>query len=112
MEARWDTSVSNLFGLSEASSLFQAVLPRFTIMNGQNDPVLDNLVALTARLCDAPVAAINLISQEQQIFKAVYGLTLNAPPPGHNFAARHCSPMIFLSSAMQAQRRSLPANHL
>ncbi|WP_083647229.1 PAS domain S-box protein [Pseudochrobactrum sp. B5] len=85
VEARWDTSVSNLFGLSEASSLFQAVLPRFTIMNGQNDPVLDNLVALTARLCDAPVAAINLISQEQQIFKAVYGLTLNAPPPGHNF---------------------------
>ncbi len=85
MEARWDTSVSSLFGLSEASSLFQAVLPRFTIMNGHNDPVLDNLVALTARLCDVPVAAINLISQEQQIFKAVYGLTLNAPPSGHNF---------------------------
>ncbi|HWD12515.1 MAG TPA: HWE histidine kinase domain-containing protein [Pseudochrobactrum sp.] len=95
VETGWDASITDfsgndpsdneLSGLSEASALFQAVLPRFPVMNGNTDPVLDNLVALAANLCEAPVAAINLISQEQQIFKAVYGLNLNAPPAGHSF---------------------------
>ena len=65
METIWDTSASNLHGLSEGSSLFQAALPRFTTVNRENDPVLDNLVALAAGISDAPVVAINLISQEQ-----------------------------------------------
>ena len=85
METIWDTSASNLHGLSEGSSLFQAALPRFTTVNRENDPVLDNLVALAAGISDAPVAAINLISQEQQIFKAIHGLNLAAPPAGHSF---------------------------
>lgn len=85
VETRWDASAGKLFSLSEGSSLFQSALPRFTAMNSDHDPVLDNLVALAAHICEAPVAAINLISQEQQIFKAVYGLELNAPPAGHSF---------------------------
>ena len=85
METIWDTSANNLHGLSEGSSLFQAVLPRFTSLNREHDPVLDHLVALAASIFDVPVAAINLISQEQQIFKAVHGLVLNAPPIGHSF---------------------------
>ncbi len=85
METIWDTSADNLNGLSESSSLFQAMLPRFTTINRENDPVLDNLVALAAGIFDVPAAAINLISQEQQIFKAVHGLDLTAPPAGHSF---------------------------
>lgn len=85
METLWDASTNNIQGLSESSSLFQAALPRFTTVNRNNDPVLDNLVTLAARVLNMPVAAINLISQEQQFFKAAYGLDLNAPPSGHSF---------------------------
>lgn len=85
METTWDTSAESASGMSESSSLFQADLPRFPIIDSHNDPILDNIVALAAGVCEAPVAAINLVSQEKQIFKAIYGLSLDAPPLGHSF---------------------------
>lgn len=85
METTWDASASLTSGISETSSLFQADLPRFPVIDSSNDPILDNIVALAAGVCEAPVAAINLVSQEKQIFKAIYGLSLDAPPLGHNF---------------------------
>lgn len=84
VEARQDASANDASAFSEASSLFQADFPRFTVMDSAADPVLDTIVALAASICDATAAAINLVSQEQQVFKAVYGLSLKAPPAGHS----------------------------
>ncbi|WOC16409.1 sensor histidine kinase [Pseudochrobactrum sp. MP213Fo] len=87
MEAIWDAAAENTSGTSETSSppqagpaLFQAGLPRFPIIDNRNDPILDTIVAMAASICEVPVAAINLISQEQQKFKAVFGISIDTPP--------------------------------
>lgn len=63
--------------------LFSSTLPRISIFDSHPDPSLDHIVSLAAQYCRTPVAGINLITTEHQIFKATHGLDLQQPPVGH-----------------------------
>lgn len=40
------------------------------------DPVLDNIVSLAAKTCDVPIAAITVLDEQRQLFKASHGLDI------------------------------------
>ncbi|MFM2135064.1 MAG: hypothetical protein RL021_464 [Bacteroidota bacterium] len=40
------------------------------------DPYLDNIVSFAARICEVPIAAVSILDEERQIFKAIYGLDI------------------------------------
>jgi PAS domain S-box-containing protein len=40
------------------------------------DPVLDNIVSIAAKACDVPMAAISVLDEQRQLFKASYGLDI------------------------------------
>lgn len=41
-----------------------------------SDPVLDNIVSLAAKTCDVPMAAISVLDEQRQLFKASHGLDI------------------------------------
>jgi formate hydrogenlyase transcriptional activator len=56
----------------EASRL--AALAAYEILDSGSETPFDDLVALAARICDAPMAAISLVDADRQWFKARIGL--------------------------------------
>jgi len=40
------------------------------------DPYLDNIVSFAARICEVPIAAVTVLDEQRQFFKAVYGLDI------------------------------------
>lgn len=53
----------------------------------QGEPGFDETVRLTAELLDFPIAAISILGQEEQIFKAQIGLPMNRTPIEHAFCS-------------------------
>jgi PAS domain S-box-containing protein len=41
-----------------------------------SDPYLDHIVSFAARICDVPIAAVSILDEKQQLFKAIYGLNI------------------------------------
>ncbi|MCE2846636.1 MAG: PAS domain S-box protein [Sphingobacteriales bacterium] len=46
------------------------------LTNDVNDPVLDNIVSLAAKICEVPIAAISILDEQRQVFKASHGLDI------------------------------------
>ncbi|MGV9009480.1 sensor histidine kinase [Brevundimonas sp.] len=60
----------------------------YDILDTEREPAFDDLVALTAEICDAPIAVINLIAESRQWFKAEVGLGVCETPLETSFC-RH-----------------------
>jgi PAS domain S-box-containing protein len=46
------------------------------LTNEDADPYLEKIVSLAAKVCDVPIAAITVLDEQRQIFKAIYGLEI------------------------------------
>ncbi|WP_322965045.1 PAS domain S-box protein [Sphingomonas fuzhouensis] len=64
-----------------------AALARYDVMDTPREPSFDELAALTARLCDAPIAVVNLVGKGRQFFKAEVGLGVRETPLESSFCA-------------------------
>lgn len=72
--------------LNEATRI--AALRQFEILDTPPEPALDDLVALAAMVCAAPIAVLCLIDEDRVWFKARFGLAMtSAPRDGAFFAA-------------------------
>ncbi|GAA4007881.1 GAF domain-containing sensor histidine kinase [Sphingomonas swuensis] len=57
-----------------------AALRRYEILDTPREAEFDEIAQLTASICDAPIAVINLIDAERQWFKAEVGLGVRETP--------------------------------
>ncbi len=64
-----------------------AALDRYGVMDTPREPTFDELAALTARLCDTPIAVVNLVGEGRQFFKAEVGLGVRETPLHSSFCA-------------------------
>lgn len=46
------------------------------LTNDVKDPILDNIVSLAAKACEVPIAAISVLDEQRQMFKASHGLDI------------------------------------
>ena len=65
-----------------------AALARYEVMDTPRERNFDELVELAAKLCDTPVAVVNLIGDGRQFFKAEVGLGVRETPLETSFCAR------------------------
>ena len=65
-----------------------AALRSFDILDTEREPAFDDIVALVARICEAPIAVVNLIDTDRQWFKAEVGLGVRETPLDSSFCAR------------------------
>jgi PAS domain S-box-containing protein len=65
-----------------------AALARFSIIDTPREPAFDEIAALTAKLCDVPIAVVNLIGDGRQFFKAEVGLGVRETPLETSFCAK------------------------
>ena len=65
-----------------------AALADYEIMDTPRERTFDDLAALTAKLCDAPIAVINLVGDDCQFFKAEVGLGVRSTPLESSFCAK------------------------
>ncbi len=65
-----------------------AALHSYDILDSEREPAFDDITALVARLCDAPIAVVNLIDAERQWFKSEVGLGVRETPLETSFC-RH-----------------------
>jgi PAS domain S-box-containing protein len=64
-----------------------AALARYGVMDTPRERSFDELAALTAKLCEAPIAVVNLIGDGRQFFKAEVGLGVRSTPLESSFCA-------------------------
>ena len=65
-----------------------AALACYDVMDTPREASFDELAALTAKLCDAPIAVVNLIGDGRQFFKAEVGLGVRETPLESSFCAK------------------------
>ena len=65
-----------------------AALHSYDILDSEREPAFDDITALVARLCDAPIAVVNLIDADRQWFKSEVGLGVRETPLETSFC-RH-----------------------
>lgn len=65
-----------------------AALARYDVMDTPREPAFDEVAALAAKLCDAPIAVVNLIGDGRQFFKAEVGLGVRETPLESSFCAK------------------------
>ncbi len=67
-------------------------LAAYGLLDGEPDPALDDLVEVAATLCETPIAAINLLGEHQQLFRAERGLGIATMPLALSFCQpRHAA---------------------
>ena len=64
-----------------------AALARFDVMDTPREAAFDEVAALAAKLCDAPIGVVNLIGDGRQFFKAEVGLGVRETPLESSFCA-------------------------
>ena len=65
-----------------------AALSEYHVLDTPAEPVFDEITALAASICNAPLALISLVDRDRQWFKSVYGLSgLCATPRDVSFCA-------------------------
>lgn len=64
-----------------------AALKDYGVLDSEREAAFDDVVALIARICDAPVAVVNLIDADRQWFKAEVGLGVRETPLETSFCA-------------------------
>ena len=65
-----------------------AALARYDVMDTPREPAFDEVAALAAKLCDVPIAVVNLIGHGRQFFKAEVGLGVRETPLESSFCAK------------------------
>ena len=65
-----------------------AALARYDILDTPREASFDEIAVFAARLCDAPIAVVNLIGDGRQFFKAEVGLGVRETPLGTSFCAK------------------------
>jgi PAS domain S-box-containing protein len=65
-----------------------AALQSYDILDSEREPAFDDITALIARLCDVPIAVVNLIDRDRQWFKSEVGLGVRETPLETSFC-RH-----------------------
>lgn len=65
-----------------------AALACYEVMDSPRERSFDELAALTAKLCDAPIAVVNLIGDGRQFFKAEVGLGVCETPLESSFCVK------------------------
>jgi PAS domain S-box-containing protein len=83
-----------LRGWTEAERL--AALDRYAILDTPTEQAFDDLVRLASDLLDAPIAAVNLIAEGRQWFKAEIGLGVREMPLDNSI----CAQMMLQSGAL------------
>ncbi|MEA1083490.1 PAS domain S-box protein [Sphingomonas sp. CD22] len=74
--------------ITERETQRLAALDRYAVMDTPREASFDELAALTARLCEAPIAVINLVAADRQFFKAEVGLGVRATPLESSFCVK------------------------
>lgn len=74
-------------GLSREQLRLDA-LASYRIMDTPRERDFDDVAALVARICDAPIAVVNLIGSDRQFFKAEVGLGVRETPLDTSFCAK------------------------
>ena len=64
-----------------------AALRAYGILDTEPEKAFDDIVRLIARICEAPIAVVNLIDAERQWFKAEVGLGVRETPLATSFCA-------------------------
>ena len=64
-----------------------AVLKAYGILDTEPEKAFDDIVGLIARICEAPIAVVNLIDADRQWFKAETGLGVRETPLATSFCA-------------------------
>ncbi len=65
-----------------------AALRRYDILDTPREAAFDEIVALAAEICGAPIAVVNLIDEHRQFFKAEVGLGVRETPLETSFCAK------------------------
>ena len=64
-----------------------SALQAYGILDTEPEQAFDDIVSLASRICDAPIAVVNLIDQGRQWFKAETGLGVRETPLDTSFCA-------------------------
>ena len=62
-------------------------LDRYGVMHTFDEPEFDELVELACDLTGAPMATVSLLAQDEEWFKARFGMKMASVPRSHSFAA-------------------------
>jgi len=65
-----------------------AALRDYGILDSEREAAFDDLAALVARICETPIAVVNLIDADRQWFKAEVGLGVRETPLETSFCAQ------------------------
>lgn len=65
-----------------------AALDRYAILDTEQEPAFDEVAALASRICETPIAVVNLIASDRQFFKAEVGLGVRETPLESSFCAK------------------------
>ncbi|PVM83701.1 hybrid sensor histidine kinase/response regulator [Caulobacter radicis] len=78
----------NAAAASEREARRLAALRRYDILDTPREAAFDEIVALAAEICGAPIAVVNLIDEHRQFFKAEVGLGVRETPLESSFCAK------------------------
>ena len=73
---------------SERTAQRIAALACYEVLDASREPSFDELAALTAKLCKAPIAVVNLIAADRQFFMAEVGLDVRETPFDSSFCVQ------------------------
>ena len=65
-----------------------AALARYEMLDTPREREFDDIAALAAAICEAPIAVINLVGDQRQFFKAEVGLGVRETPLENSFCAK------------------------
>jgi PAS domain S-box-containing protein len=65
-----------------------AALALYDVLDTPREAAFDEVAALAAKLCDAPIAVVNIIGERRQFFKAEVGLGVRETPFESSFCAK------------------------
>lgn len=74
--------------LNERESQRLTALARYEVLDTPREQSFDELAQLTAQLCEAPIAVVNLIGDGRQFFKAEVGLGVRETPLESSFCVK------------------------
>ncbi|WP_156358269.1 PAS domain S-box protein [Sphingobium sp. Leaf26] len=89
-----------------------SALVRYEILDTPREVAFDELAALAAKLCDTPIAVVNLIGDRRQFFKAEVGLGVRETPFESSFCAKAILEQDFLLVPDATQDRRFDCNPL
>lgn len=89
-----------------------AALARYDVLDTPREAAFDEVAALAAKLCDVPIAVVNLIGNCRQFFKAEVGLGVRETPFESSFCAKAILEQDFLLVPDATQDRRFDGNPL